>query len=892
MSLCTVCSKPAAAEAGCDCALHVGCVPEPWWRCELCHRARAPQALAAISGHRFERASGFRRLLWACADAHCRRDPRAARLALRLWRRALGPTHATTVVLATAVADLCERRGKPRLAAYVRWRSSLVAELPLALDVLAERGDFAFARRLRPEEELCFLCWAGGDLVAAGCACRGAAALAHVACQEHRAAHAHALTGLDHLPWTTCSTCLQDFTGTVREALARRWCVAAAAAPLPHRLSAATNLARCLEHSGQIEEAMRLHLDTLAVCRDAQGPDHPDSLACELALGTALHTRGLFAEAHAVQERVHGRMCAAVGPDDPQSLACAQNLALSLASLGRHADAEALNRATLPRLAALHGDDHYSTLLLRSNLALCLADQAKYEEAEAISAAVHAARTRLLGPEHPETLVGAGNLAMVISLRGRHAEAEAIQRALIPQQRRVLGADHPSTLCNLVNLGSSLQSQGKFAPAERHLREALAAERRVLGAEHPSVFTTEQQLLRLLSETGRHDEAEAGIARLLATQVRVIGEAHPSTRILRALRTANDARGEPCYICLEAAPAPAPMGCACRGAAGRAHASCLVALATASPDLSAWARCRICQQRFTGSMELALVLVLRRRLAGSGRLDDRFQAEAWYAEALMHRGEFEEAERLLRALCEEQARLGSPRAFTTAVDVAAALYGQREYARAVDIYRRALARSPDDASIRGNLASALLHLGPAAVAEAEQLHRRVVDDVRARLGAEHPDTLTATNNLAHAIDYGGKHDEARAMLEAVVAVQRRVLGPDHPETLSTAGSVLLFAGSPRALAAHRDHCDRALGPAHPTSVLARDLADAAELPRGTVVILVGLSRAELNGRKGRVAGPAGPGRYAVRIRSATLALRRRNLLVAPSRVPGPLSQET
>jgi tetratricopeptide (TPR) repeat protein len=869
---------PASADAGCACPLHVACVPEPWWRCVRCNKARSHEALSAISGARLERSSGFGQLLWACANAHCRRDAHAARLALRVWRRAFGPTHATTVVLAATVAGLYAQRGKFVLAEHVSSRARLASELAIALGLLAERGDFGFLRTA-PEHQ-CFLCWSPGDLAEAGCACRGASALAHVACQGLRAAHAAAVAGLDYQPWTTCSTCMQDFTGGVRMALASLWCKSVAAGPLPRRLCAATNLARCLEQSGRLDEAMRLHRETLAVCRDALGAAHPDTLACEMALGTALHSRGLYAEAHAAQARAYGLVGAHFGPDGAQTLTCAQNLALSLSSLGRFEEAEALTRETLRRIAAQCGEEHYATLMLRSNLALCLADQAKFEEAEGLAAAVLASRRRLLGPEHPETLVATGNLAMVLSSRGRHAEAEALQRELAREQRRVLGADHPSTLCNLVNLGTSLLELGQYDAAETIVRGALEAERRVLGVDHPSVFTTEQQLLRLLYLSGRYDDAEAGIARLLAAQVRVLGDAHPSTMMLRTLRIANDARGEPCFICLEALPAPAQMGCACRGPAGLAHAACLARNAVARGILEAWVRCGTCKQRYTGNMEIVLVATLRGRATG---LDERFQAEAWYAEALMHRGEFEEAEGLLRALCEEQARLGSPRALATAIDVASALYGKREYQRAADIYRRALSKRPSDLSIRGNLASALMHLGAEAVAEGEAMHRGVFEEVRAQRGAEHPETLAAANNLAHSLDYGGKRAEARAMLEGVLQAQRRVLGPDHPETLGTEGSMLVFEGTQRGLAEHRDRCERALGPRHATSALARENASNAEmladLPRGTVVRLHGLARADLNGRRGRVLGLAGPERYAVVLRNGAvpIALRRANL---------------
>ncbi len=53
------------------------------------------------------------------------------------------------------------------------------------------------------------------------------------------------------------------------------------------------------------------------------------------------------------------------------------------------------------------------------------------------------------------------------------------------------------------------------------------------------------------------------------------------------------------------------------------------------------------------------------------------------------------------------------------------------------------------------------------------------------LGAEHPDTLSTTHNLANALSRQGDYAAARARYEAVLTVQTRTLGAEHPATLST-----------------------------------------------------------------------------------------------------------
>jgi hypothetical protein len=57
------------------------------------------------------------------------------------------------------------------------------------------------------------------------------------------------------------------------------------------------------------------------------------------------------------------------------------------------------------------------------------------------------------------------------------------------------------------------------------------------------------------------------------------------------------------------------------------------------------------------------------------------------------------------------------------------------------------------------------------------------------LGEEHPDTLMSASNLATSLANQGKYAEADELLQAMLAVSRRVLGPSHPTTLSAAESL-------------------------------------------------------------------------------------------------------
>jgi tetratricopeptide (TPR) repeat protein len=54
---------------------------------------------------------------------------------------------------------------------------------------------------------------------------------------------------------------------------------------------------------------------------------------------------------------------------------------------------------------------------------------------------------------------------------------------------------------------------------------------------------------------------------------------------------------------------------------------------------------------------------------------------------------------------------------------------------------------------------------------------------KAKLGSDHPDTLTSMNNLAEGYRAAGKLDLALPLYEETLKLRKAKLGPDHPETL-------------------------------------------------------------------------------------------------------------
>ena len=75
--------------------------------------------------------------------------------------------------------------------------------------------------------------------------------------------------------------------------------------------------------------------------------------------------------------------------------------------------------------------------------------------------------------------------------------------------------------------------------------------------------------------------------------------------------------------------------------------------------------------------------------------------------------------------------------------------------------------------------------------EALKLMEEVLTLRRKVLGPEHPETLEAMSNLANSYGEAGRRDEALKLREEVLTLSRKVLGPEHPNTVQMMGNLAL-----------------------------------------------------------------------------------------------------
>jgi hypothetical protein len=71
------------------------------------------------------------------------------------------------------------------------------------------------------------------------------------------------------------------------------------------------------------------------------------------------------------------------------------------------------------------------------------------------------------------------------------------------------------------------------------------------------------------------------------------------------------------------------------------------------------------------------------------------------------------------------------------------------------------------------------------------MKKEVVENMRRILGDEHPDTITAMNNLAMTLRDLGQLDEAATIKKEVVENMRRILGDEHPDTITAMNNLAM-----------------------------------------------------------------------------------------------------
>lgn len=206
------------------------------------------------------------------------------------------------------------------------------------------------------------------------------------------------------------------------------------------------------------------------------------------------------------------------------------------------------------------------------------------------------------------------------------------------------------------------------------------------------------------------------------------------------------------------------------------------------------------------------------------------------------------------------------------------------FSRSAADYRRVLgADHPDTLNAYNNLAYA--HTDAGHLSEAIRLHERNTAAFLRVLGADHRDTLNARNNLAYTYRTAGKLSKAIPLYEQTLADQLRVLGADDPDTLRSRNNLAAaydvagrFTDAIPLAEQNLSESLRVLGADHPETLVARNQLALAYRAAGRLTDAIPLFEQNAAERQ-RVLGPENPG-----------TLTSRNNLAQAYQVAGRLSE--
>ena len=285
------------------------------------------------------------------------------------------------------------------------------------------------------EGQTCYICLEDGseEGLVRGCACRGAAGVAHVSCLAKQAKilcdEAEEVDWDDEghnaswPKWTTCGLCKQDYHGVVCAALG--WACWKAYVGLPEgddmRCAALSTLSRSIHHIPGMSVICIHQANLDSVRRFMSDDDEDDLLRAQTHLAQAYENVGRTSEALALHREIYAKTKELVdeGEDLVHDLInTVSGLSSTLMEAGRFREARTLLHEHLTVASDSLGVDHVETLYIHLYYADSLIyedddhgeetddeqDRKDFLEAERIAADVLCRAERIYGSHHPGTL--------------------------------------------------------------------------------------------------------------------------------------------------------------------------------------------------------------------------------------------------------------------------------------------------------------------------------------------------------------------------------------------------------------------------------------------------------------------------------------------------------
>lgn len=285
------------------------------------------------------------------------------------------------------------------------------------------------------------------------------------------------------------------------------------------------NVGYVYARAGNLQQAQPIFRQEVEAWR---AQDDQKQLASSLLnLAASLGATGQLDEALAVHEETLGRLQSVFGRRHPISLRAMNNMAATLVQLQRTEEALPLHMETLRLRAETLGAAHPETLRSRLNLGAVMNQIGRREEALDLVEEVVEQRRLLLGIHHLDTLQAEEILASILMDLERHDESAAVIARVLAERREQLGESHHQTRAAMFIMGLNYLEAGRPEDSLPLLEEAHALDRANLPDDHRRRVESAVRYYQNLLALGQSDQAAAFRAEALSVLERSDRESLP-----------------------------------------------------------------------------------------------------------------------------------------------------------------------------------------------------------------------------------------------------------------------------------------------------------------------------------------------------------------------------
>eukprot|EP00397_Hematodinium_sp_SG-2012_P003147 GEMP01003155.1.p1 GENE.GEMP01003155.1~~GEMP01003155.1.p1 ORF type:complete len:981 (+),score=280.66 GEMP01003155.1:305-3247(+) len=492
-----------------------------------------------------------------------------------------------------------------------------------------------------------------------------------------------------------------------------------------------------------------------------------DDLGVMQTLQEICVTAGCYALAEMVAKRRLVLLYTARGPNDPDTLWANHALGTILQRSGHHMDAEHCFDAALQGFTLT--PDELEEMICDSEMAcesaVCLSvalrEQGLFGEAEQRLQVIAAVSVTEFGEDHVLTLRAIGELAITHLRQNRVEDVAPALQHVFQTHAATLGTDHPTTLAAWTNLAILQAAQGQRDAAIESYGQVLSKRRALYGASHPETLTCERQLaiqsnspvetfeqLMLQWSALRGAESVRTLCALHDMGVRLC-RAHNYAAAVDVFQRAYQGFSHTCGLSHKVTVDTCSKIVGALMTQGAPHGDADAHLNTVHKAVQA--RCGAQHiETWKASNNVAVMHFRALRFADSLRVFKEECIGPWLKRVTLQ-----------KATLKTMAPVSSPRAsyrVATEDDLAYALVRQN--------YSFPLGEND-------------------RVHEAETTLKCVRQDLQRILGPEHPNTLLAMNNYGVSLKTSRNLQEAEKILSEVMELREKVLGPDDVETLES-----------------------------------------------------------------------------------------------------------